>query len=188
VHIVNFSQTGKRHAISDIALSGRKDRAIMMNETLLPKPKNDRERPLALVVNDTQEILELFRDILVEEGYDVILNTYAPRDLEQLLEIDPDLVILDFMIGDEAQGWQLLQKMKMHRQADSIPVIVCTGAVGLVRELQGHLASKNVGIVVKPFDIDDLLRTIANTIRAVDINAGVVSTAEPVSAAPEERA
>lgn len=134
-------------------------------------PKNGRERPLALVFNDTQEILELFRDILDEEGYDAILGTFAPRDLSTLIEVDPDVVILDFMMGEEASGWQLLQKMKMNRGTSHIPVVVCTGAVQMVRELDGQLAAKNVGVVLKPFDIDDLVATlnatIENTHRAV---------------------
>jgi CheY-like chemotaxis protein len=136
------------------------------DEIAKPTPKHDRKRPLALVVNDTKEILDLFRDILTEEGYDVILNTYAPRDLDALLDVDPDVVILDFMMGNEAVGWQLLQKMKMHRATQSIPVVVCTGAVQMVRDLDGQLASKNVGVVLKPFDIDDLLVTLNATIES----------------------
>jgi len=150
-----------------------------VNNSALFAPKNGRERPLALVVNDTQEILELFRDILTEEGYDVVLNSFAPRDLDGLLQVDPDLVILDFLMGNEAMGWQLLQKMKMSRETASIPVVVCTGVVRLVRELEGHLSSKNVGVVLKPFDIDDLIRTIDNTIRALDTGAGSVPAGQP---------
>lgn len=148
----------------------------MTSDTKGITPRNGRERPLAFVVNDTQEILDLFRDILEEEGYDVVLNTFVPRSLHALIEVDPDVVILDFMVGDEAQGWQLLQKMKMHRQTQPIPVVVCTGAVQLVRQLEGHLASKNVGIVLKPFDIDDLLITLNTTIQATDLGLGTVES------------
>lgn len=127
-------------------------------------PKNGRERPVAMVVNDTQEILDLFRDILTEEGYDVILSTYAPKDLGPVIEVDPDLVILDFIIGAEQQGWQLLQKMKMHRKTENIPIIVCSGALQLLRELEGQLTAKNIGVVLKPFDIDDFLAVVQSTI------------------------
>lgn len=130
------------------------------NATAKILPRKDRSRPLALVVNDTQEILDLFRDILAEEGFDAVLSSYAPRELDTVIEIDPDVVILDFMIGEEAHGWQLLQKIKMHRTTAVIPCVVCTGAVGLVRELEGHLMSKNVGVVLKPFDIDELMSTV----------------------------
>ncbi len=121
-------------------------------------PDNDRKR--ILVVNDTQEILTLFRDILEGEGYEVHLYSFAFDDLSVVKAVRPDLVILDLLIGNDAQGWQLLQKLKLDRETASIPVIVCSAAINLLRELQGRLTEKNVGIVPKPFDIDDLLKAI----------------------------
>lgn len=117
-----------------------------------------------MVVNDTQEILDLFQDLLEEEGYRVSLYSFAFQDLAEVKQSKPDLVILDFIIGGEAQGWQLLQKMKMDRETMSIPVIVCTAAIALVRELEGRLRDKNVGIILKPFDIDDLLLEVSRVL------------------------
>ena len=57
-----------------------------------------------LVINDTQEILDLFRDILEDEGHRVSLYLYAFQDIAEVREIRPDLVILDFVIGGEAHG------------------------------------------------------------------------------------
>jgi len=117
-----------------------------------------------MVVNDTQEILDLFQDLLEEEGYRVSLYSFAFQDLAEVKQSKPDLVILDFIIDGEAQGWQLLQKMKMDRETMSIPVIVCTAAIALVRELEGRLRDKNVGIILKPFDIDDLLLEVSRVL------------------------
>lgn len=116
------------------------------------------------MVNDTQEILDLFRDILEEEGYRVSLYSYAFQDVAEIEALRLDLVILDFVIGGEAHGWQLLQKMKMTRRTANIPVIVCTAALQLVRELEGHLRAKNVLVVLKPFDIDDLVDAVATAL------------------------
>lgn len=113
-----------------------------------------------LVVNDTQEILDLFRDLLEEEGYHVSVYSYAFRDLEEVKKVAPDLVILDYIIGGEDYGWQLLQKLKLDRETAKLPVIVCTAAVRQVREMEGRLHEKGVAVVLKPFDIDDLLREI----------------------------
>lgn len=116
--------------------------------------------PHILVINDTKEILELFRELLEEEGFRVSLSSFAVNEIEDVVELAPDLVILDFIMGGEQHGWQMLQKMKMERRTAGIPVIVCTAARTLVREIEGHLASKNVGIVLKPFDIDDLVNEV----------------------------
>ncbi|MEJ7763658.1 MAG: response regulator [Thermomicrobiales bacterium] len=110
-----------------------------------------------LVVNDTQEILDLFRDILEEEGYEVVLYSYAFHDLAEVKRFMPDLIILDYLIGGEQYGWQMLQKLKMDRQTATIPVIICTAARRELNDMEGHLKTKGVSIVLKPFDIDDLL-------------------------------
>lgn len=157
---VHFAGKRSRVSAPSSAPGSPKDTDMIGNATAKILPRKDRSRPVALVVNDTQEILDLFRDILVEEGFDAVLSSYAPRELDTVIEIDPDVVILDFMIGDEAHGWQLLQKMKMHRRTASLPCVVCTGAVQLVRELEGHLMSKQIGVVLKPFDIDELMATV----------------------------
>lgn len=127
-----------------------------------------------LVVNDTEEILQIFEDILAPEGYDVVLYSYAINDMDEVERIKPDLVILDLVFGQEKTGWQMLQKMKMTRAAASIPVIICTAATSEVREIQGYLQAKGVSLVPKPFDIDDLLNAIKRTFELYDHSAGVV--------------
>jgi CheY-like chemotaxis protein len=117
----------------------------------------ERRAGRVLVVNDTQEILELFQDILEGMGYEVVLMSYAPRELDRIRQVNPDLIILDFLMGDrELLGWQLLQKLKMDRRTDSIPIVVCTAAVKAVHEQQGYLTEQGVLVVLKPFNVDQL--------------------------------
>ena len=118
-----------------------------------------------LVVNDTQEILELFQDILEAMGFDVVLMSYAPRELDRVREVAPDLIVLDFLMGErEMLGWQLLQKLKMDRQLDSIPIVVCTAAVRAVSEQQGYLTEQGVLVVLKPFNVDQLEEAVRRAI------------------------
>ncbi len=116
-----------------------------------------RKRKRVLVVNDTQEILELFGAILDEMGHETVLMSYAPRELDRIRAVEPDLIILDFIMGErEPLGWQLLQKLKMDRRTDSIPIVVCTGAVRVANEVQGYLTEQGVTVVLKPFNVDQL--------------------------------
>jgi CheY-like chemotaxis protein len=119
------------------------------------------KRQRALVVNDTQEILELFEEILDGLGYDTVLMSYAPRELERVREVKPDLIVLDFLMGDrELLGWQLLQKLKMDRRTAAIPIVVCTAAVKAAQEQQGYLTEQGVTLVLKPFNVDQLEEAI----------------------------
>jgi two-component system phosphate regulon response regulator PhoB/two-component system alkaline phosphatase synthesis response regulator PhoP len=122
--------------------------------------KNQRRR--ILVVNDNQEILDLMRDLLEEEGHEVMLHSYAIKDLDQIKRMRPDLIVLDFIIEGENAGWSLLQKLKLDPETACIPVVVCTAAARTVRDLEGHLKAKGVSVILKPFDIDDLLREITS--------------------------
>jgi CheY-like chemotaxis protein len=88
-----------------------------------------------LVVNDTQEILDIFRLMLEEDGYEGVLYSFAPLDLAEVKRVHPDLVVLDLIFGAEKLGWQLLDKMRMTRSTAKIPVIVCTAAVIEVRQI-----------------------------------------------------
>jgi CheY-like chemotaxis protein len=113
-----------------------------------------------VVVNDTQEILEMFRILLEDAGYEVVLFSYAPHEIQEIEQAQPDLVVVDIIFGRDVFGWQLLDKLKMHQPTAHIPVVVCTAAVDEVREMEGHLKAMGVGVVLKPFDIDVFLKTI----------------------------
>ncbi len=119
-----------------------------------------------MVINDTQEILELFREILTDEGYEVLLYSYGIQDMTEVECVKPDLIVLDHMIGGEAVGWQMLQKLKMRRSTADIPVVVCTAAVKAVQEMEGYLKAKGVGLVLKPFDIEELLEAVQQALRS----------------------
>jgi len=128
-----------------------------------------------LVVNDTQEILELFRMLLEEEeGYDVVLSGFPIQQVKDIEHIKPDLIILDLVLGDEKTGMQMLQMLKMQRSTAAIPVLVCTAALQIVREQEGYLVSQGVHVVYKPFDIDDLLTNVKQLLESQEHISSVI--------------
>ena len=75
---------------------------------IAPVPSTDGAAPRPksiLVINDTPEILDLFRDILEAEGYEVTLHAFDPKQLDEIEREQPDLIILDYLIGGEPAGW-----------------------------------------------------------------------------------
>ena len=123
-----------------------------------------------LVVNDTEEILDLFREVLEQLGHRVTAWSFSPDDLAKVIEIQPDLVILDLLTGPtEFQGWQLLQKLRMSRETEDIPVIVCTAATNWVREQEGWLAANGVKVVLKPFKVDHLERAVGKALALAEV-------------------
>ena len=125
-----------------------------------------------LVVNDTEEILDLFRDILEGMGHRMTAWSFSPDDLAKVTEIQPDLIILDLMIGPtELQGWALLQKIRMSPPTEEIPVIVCSAATNWVREQEGWLAANGVKVVLKPFKVAHLEHAVDQALALPDVMA-----------------
>ncbi len=125
-----------------------------------------------LVVNDTEEILDLFRDILEGMGHRMTAWSFSPDDLAKVTELKPDLIILDLMIGPtELQGWALLQKIRMSPPTEEIPVVLCTAATNWVREQEGWLAANGVKVVLKPFKVAHLEHAIGQTLDLPEVMA-----------------
>ena len=140
-----------------------------------------------LVVNDTEEILDLFRDIVEGLGHRMTAWSFSPDDLAKITEIAPDLIILDLMLGPtELQGWALLQKIRMSPPTEEIPVIVCTAATNWVREQEGWLAANAIKVVLKPFKVGHLEHAIrqALDLPGVTASADLVEGETPDGGAP----
>ena len=125
-----------------------------------------------LVVNDTEEILDLFRDIVEGLGHRMTAWSFSPDDLAKVTEVAPDLIVLDLMLGPtELQGWALLQKIRMSPPTEEIPVIVCTAATNWVREQEGWLAANAIKVVLKPFKVGHLEHAIRQALDLPEVTA-----------------
>lgn len=144
-----------------------------------------------LAINDDPAILGLFHDLLTEEGYRVSLNIFASSTVEILAQIrmlQPDLIIMDYIVGREGTGWQALQAVRMDRATRHIPVIICTAARRQVEDLGQHLSDMRVHTVFKPFDIDHLLQvveTILNEPNATDMHIDPSAHIENINQDPD---
>ena len=120
------------------------------------------------VINDAQEVLDLFYDILHnEEGHTVTLCSYRIRDLDEIRSVNPDLVIVDQVYGNEDAGWKLIQKIRMSRDMAELPIVFCTTDLRRVQELEGHLAAMKIISVIKPFLVETLLSAVAAALQRI---------------------
>jgi CheY-like chemotaxis protein len=122
-----------------------------------------------LCINHAPEILGLLRTLLESEGYRVSSQTTVERDLDALVELAPDLITIDYMWATSDNEWTYLTMLRMDPRTRHIPIILCTGAVGHVLEMESHLTSIDVRVVFKPFDIEVFLKAVHETLdRAPD--------------------
>jgi DNA-binding response OmpR family regulator len=127
-----------------------------------------------MIINNSDNILAMFRKILEAEECEVFLQLFLNSDLRDVRRIKPDLIILDYYVGREGVGWEFLQLLRMEDTTAAIPVLVCTTAVRLVQEIAGYLATKRVSILRKPFESRDLVKAVQLVIDGTDnVNASI---------------
>ena len=111
-----------------------------------------------LVVDDEPSILQLISDLLRDEAYGVLVAR-SGREMLTVLETErPDLILLDVMMPD-GDGREALHLMQAQPQLRDIPVVMMSA--GVDRQQVRELATT---FLAKPFDLEDLLRTVVDTI------------------------
>lgn len=109
-----------------------------------------------MVVDDEENIRFLYKEELMEEGYEVILAGTGREALDLLEETKPDLITLDIKMPD-MDGIETLRRIKEIDK--NIPVVLCT-AYGQYKQDFSSWASD--AYVVKSADLKELKETIAD--------------------------
>lgn len=110
-----------------------------------------------LIIDDDEDILEIFNLIFQDAGYNVVISNNG-ETAEHVREIGPDLVILDIRItGSAKDGGQICTEIKEKFKNARLPVILISGETNI-----SNIAAKcgADGFIEKPFDIEQLLAYI----------------------------
>src|SRR4051812_27087255 len=106
---------------------------------------------MVLVVDDDEDIRETLRDILIEEGFEVVTAANGAEALEVARESPPCMVILDLMMP-VMDGWETFGRLKDDPQLCSVPVCIVSANAGAA-----PLADC---VVSKPVDLNRLLSVV----------------------------
>jgi len=112
-----------------------------------------------LVIDDSPTVLEIMRDALTNNNFEVITADNGKDALQKVESITPDLILLDIVLPD-LDGWQICEKLKKNKKTQDIPVIMMTGAM---TGTDHQLKSFDIGIddfVIKPVNTDILVARI----------------------------
>ncbi|HZZ98831.1 MAG TPA: response regulator [Candidatus Saccharimonadia bacterium] len=79
-----------------------------------------------LIIEDDAQIAKLYQEALKAAGFAVVIAPTGNQGLSDLTKIKPNLVILDIMLAQGMNGFDILEKMKKNPSLKAIPVIVLT--------------------------------------------------------------
>jgi len=114
--------------------------------------------PKILVIDDEENIRELYKIELIEEGYEVALAEDGKGLLDRIEEEEPNLIILDIMMA-KYHGLDLLQDIR--NRFYNLPVILCSAYDTFKSDLKSIAADY---YVVKSSDLTELKKTIVKAL------------------------
>ncbi len=119
-----------------------------------------RGRPHIFVVNGAPEFLNLMRELLQDEDYNVTTTNFIPATFAQIGSAQPDVLIIDLVVGRRA-GWDLLETLHADAATAGIPVITVSTDRGQLTRAKELAARYGVtALLQKPFDLDDMLALV----------------------------
>ncbi|KAB8145544.1 response regulator transcription factor [Chloroflexia bacterium SDU3-3] len=116
--------------------------------------------PLIMMVDSDIAFLEMLAEFLGEEGYATQPLRTTSDAFSTIAQAQPQLVIVEVALDNPEQGWSLLNKLRLDPATCNIPVIVASAATDLITRNEAHLREKRCAILLKPFDLEDLLAMV----------------------------
>lgn len=134
--------------------------SLLPTGTMSAVERRQQERQHIFVVNGASEFLDVVRQLLESEDYNVTTTNFVPKTFDQIVSLGPSLVIIDLAIHVRA-GWDLLEKLRADVVTNGIPVIVVSTVPEYLDRVQEE-GDRYGGqrFLSKPFDIDDLLAAV----------------------------
>jgi DNA-binding response OmpR family regulator len=121
-------------------------------------------RQHVFVVNGSPEFLDIMRQMLQVESYNVTTTNFVPLSFQTIEAAQPSLLMIDLVVGEQA-GWDLLAQLRRAASTKNIPVIlVSTSPKLLVQAQDHHHEFGGDHYLLKPFDLDDLLLLVEEVI------------------------
>jgi DNA-binding response OmpR family regulator len=117
-------------------------------------PPEGRERPLVLVADDDEDILDLVVFRLEQANYDVASATNGAEALALARERIPDLAILDVMMP-KLDGYEVTRQIRANDETRGMPVILLTARVQEADVTRGFEAGAD-DYIKKPFSPQEL--------------------------------
>ena len=124
-----------------------------------------------LLVDDDRDLTESLSQVLKVKGYEVEVAHSGQEGLEKLLEVKPDLLILDVMMETDTAGFEAVYKISnerpdsKYREFKDLPIIILT-AIDQVTNSRFSLDQEESFLpghnefLTKPVEVEELLEKI----------------------------
>lgn len=122
-----------------------------------------------LVIEDNQDIAEMYELILSEEGYRVDLRYTGESGVARAQEDSYDLILLDVMLPG-INGISVLKKLRAHETTQHVPVFILTALNQPVVQKQALDAGAIEVLIKSSFTPDQLVAKVKQVLIESETN------------------
>lgn len=110
-----------------------------------------------LVLNDDQDLLDVYEAVLRELGHEAITKMTNESGPQAVRDVGADALLVDLMRPNEnAYGLRIIEEVRKDPELRDMPVVLCTAGAEQVKPLLDRLEQLDVSIVTKPFGMAEL--------------------------------
>jgi CheY-like chemotaxis protein len=120
---------------------------------------------VVLVVNDDYAMLDMYESMLIALGHEPITKETVASGPETVRDVGADALVVDLQRPSEDEyGLRIIEELRADEETRAIPIVLCSGAADALESLRPRLDALAVPIVVKPFSIGELERTLTDVL------------------------
>ena len=109
-----------------------------------------------LIVDDSEDLLEVLEYFLVKKGYHVTTLSHAGKVIETVKAVQPDLIILDVFIGGK-DGREVCRLLRANILTKYLCIMLFSASPEAIKSFDQYGAD---GCIEKPFALTDIIEKI----------------------------
>ncbi len=113
-----------------------------------------------LVIDDSEELLDVLSIVLKKNGYDVITKTNTADLKDFLQQTRIDILLMDVVIN-EINGRDICRELKSDPATSYFPILIMSVHASKLIDFEECLAN---GVIEKPFDLSELAGKINSSL------------------------
>lgn len=114
-----------------------------------------------LVVDDEAAVLLTYRLILERQGYEVLACGTSVQAIAAVQNGHFDVVLCDYSLEEQHTGFEVISAAR--KLDPEVPAALLTGYA--TKETADEAASRGIGVMFKPIEIEEFLSTTSNMLR-----------------------
>ena len=144
----------------------------------------DKLREIILLVDDNYTNIELLKNILEKDGYEIAFASNGEQALKLATKLNPNLILLDIMMPG-IDGFEVCQRLKENKMTRGIPVIFIS-AKSKHEDIVKGFEIGGTDYITKPFNISEVLARVRTHLQIQNLMAQKEKSKEKAKAYAQE--